>query len=51
LPPIRDSLGGELLRAFIAELHEVTERREPDRELREVLDGISDRVPLIELAR
>ncbi|HEY5947317.1 MAG TPA: GNAT family N-acetyltransferase [Kofleriaceae bacterium] len=51
LPPVRDALPGELLRAFIAELHEVTERCAPDDELREILDAIGDRVALVELAR
>jgi len=50
-PPVRGSLPGDIVRAFIAELHEATERRAPDAELREILDGIPREVQLIELAR
>ncbi|HEY5922977.1 MAG TPA: GNAT family N-acetyltransferase [Kofleriaceae bacterium] len=50
-PYLEPDVDGAALRAFIAELHEVTERREPDAELREILDAIGERVPLVELAR
>lgn len=51
LPPIRDAIAGDMLRAFVAELHEATERCAPDAELREILDSISDSVALVELTR
>jgi GNAT superfamily N-acetyltransferase len=50
-PPVSGSIAGELVRAFIAELHEVTERCEPDAELRAILDAIPEIVPLVELTR
>jgi hypothetical protein len=50
-PPVRDALAGTLVRAFITELHAVTEHSEPDAELRAILDGIPERVELVELAR
>ena len=51
LPPIRESIAGDVVRTFIAELHEVTERCSPDDEVREILDGIPERVRLVELLR
>src|SRR5262245_8016475 len=50
-PPLHDSIAGETVRAFIAELHQVTERREPDDELRAILDEVPEVVPLVELKR
>jgi GNAT superfamily N-acetyltransferase len=49
LPPVHDAIDGELVRAFVAELHAVTERCEPDAEVRQILDGIGDRVRLVRL--
>lgn len=51
LPPIRESLAGDVVRTFMAELHEVTERCAPDDEMRAILDGVPERVRLVELAR
>jgi len=49
-PPV--SIAGAIVRDFLAEFFEVTEgSREPDAELREILDGISDEIGLIELVR
>jgi len=50
-PYFADGVDGAVLRAFIGELYEVTERCAPDEELRGILDGISDHVALVELAR
>lgn len=50
-PPMCESVAGELVRAFIAELHEVTEGCQPDEEVRAILDGIPDQVALVQLIR
>jgi GNAT superfamily N-acetyltransferase len=50
-PPLRDAVAGDIVRAFIAELHQVTERCAPDDELRAILDGIPELVELVELVR
>ncbi len=46
-----DTLAGTIVRAFLAEFYEVTERRAPDVELHAILDEIPDTVPLVQLAR
>jgi len=46
--PLPAAIPGEVVRDFIAELFDVTERTEPDAELRELLAGIPDQVALIE---
>jgi GNAT superfamily N-acetyltransferase len=49
--PLPDALDGAMVRAFVAELHEVTERRAPDDEVRAMLDAIPARTALVTLAR
>ena len=48
-PPL-PAIDGRVVREFVHELHVVTERREPDAEIRAILDGIRDgEVRLVEL--
>jgi hypothetical protein len=45
------TMDGSIVRDFVAELFEITERTEPDAELRAVLEGIPEQVRLLELTR
>ena len=45
--PLPAALDGAIVRAFVAELHEVTEARAPDAELRALLDAIPPVVALV----
>ncbi|MDB4956865.1 MAG: hypothetical protein JWO36_4434 [Myxococcales bacterium] len=45
------TIAGATIKTFMRELFEVTEQTAPDEELREILDAIPERVPLVELAR
>ena len=49
--PLPDALDGAIVRAFVAELHEVTERRAPDDEVRALLAAIPALVALVTVAR
>ena len=51
LDEARAELPGALVRGFVEELFEANERRAPDAEVRAVLDGIPDPVPLVQLSR
>jgi hypothetical protein len=50
-PPLAEALDGAVVRDFVRELYEVTERRAPDTEVEAILEAIPDRVALVELAR
>lgn len=47
--PLPESIPGDVVRGFIRELHEVTERRPLDAEMQTLLDGIPDAANLVEL--
>ena len=49
LPPV-SAVDGAVVRAFVRELHEVTERCAPDEEISAILDGIPDQVSMVVLA-
>ena len=49
LPPV-SAVDGAIVRDFVRELHEVTERCAPDEEISAILDGIPDQVSMIVLA-